>query len=182
MSIRIALLRAINVAGRNKVAMSQLRELLEQLGLTGVRSVLQSGNLVFDSSRLTGEKLESLLEQETAKRLQLTADFLVRSVDEWESTIARNPFSKEAQHDPSHLVIMFLKKVPKPADVNTLRSAIKGPEVLHSDGRQLYLVYPAGIGRSNLTGTLIEQKLQTRGTGRNWNTILKLAVTARDAK
>jgi uncharacterized protein (DUF1697 family) len=182
MAIHIALLRAINVGGRNKVAMSQLRGVLDQIGLTGVRSVLQSGNLVFNSRRLTVENLERLLEKETAQHLELTADFLVRTLEEWEAMIARNPFTKEAERDPSHLVVMFLKKSPKPAEVNALRGAIKGPEVLHSDGRQLYLVYPAGIGRSKLTGTLIEQKLKTRGTGRNWNTILKLAVTAREVK
>jgi len=59
--------------------------------------------------------------------------------------------------------------------VAALRSAIQGPETVRSDGRQLYIVYPAGIGRSKLTGTLIERLLETRATARNWNTVLKLA-------
>ncbi len=73
MSIHVALLRGINVGGRNMVAMSDLRELFGALGLTGAQSLLQSGNLVFKSDRLTGAGLESLLEAETAKRLKVSA-------------------------------------------------------------------------------------------------------------
>jgi uncharacterized protein (DUF1697 family) len=65
---------------------------------------------------------------------------------------------------------------PKATDVEALQAAVQGPEIVRSHGRQLYLVYPEGIGRSKLTNTLIERKLGTRGTGRNWNTVLKLAA------
>jgi uncharacterized protein (DUF1697 family) len=175
MSIHVALLRGINVGGRNMVAMSKLRELFEVLGLTGAKPLLQSGNVVFDSDRLTGAALERLLEAETAKRLGVSADYVVRSAVEWERIVARNPFAKEAKNDPSHLLVMFLKTAPQAKNVDALRAAIKGPEIVRCDGEQLYVVYPAGIGRSKLTGSLIEQKLDTRGTGRNWNTVLKLA-------
>ena len=175
MSIHIALLRGINVGGHNRVAMSDLRDLLAALGLAGAKSLLQSGNLVFQTDRLTGAALERLLEQETAKRLDVSADYVVRSADEWEKIVARNPFPKEAKNDPSHLVVMFLKTAPHAKGVDALQASVKGPEIIRSDGKQLYVVYPAGIGRSKLTGTLIEQKLGCRGTGRNWNTVLKLA-------
>jgi uncharacterized protein (DUF1697 family) len=175
MPIHIALLRAINVGGRNMVAMSDLRELLESLGFEGARSLLQSGNLIFQSDRRTGAKLERLLELETEKRFQVGVDYFVRTADEWETIIARNPFLDEAKRDPSHLVVVFLKKAPEAKDVKELQAAISGPETVRSDGRQLYVVYPAGIGESKLTNALIERKLGTRGTGRNWNTVLKLA-------
>lgn len=174
MSVQIALLRGINVGGHGKVAMSDLRDLVAGLGFSGVTTLLQSGNVVFQSDRLTGAKLEQLLEKETDKRLGVSADYLVRSAADWKKIVARNPFPKEAKSDPSHLVVMFLKAAPKAKDVDALRAAIQGPEILHADGKQLYIVYPAGIGRSKLTGTLIEQRLATRGTARNWNTILKL--------
>jgi uncharacterized protein (DUF1697 family) len=174
MAFQIAILRGINVGGHNKVAMSDLRELCEGLGLADAKTVLQSGNLVFQSKRLTGLALESLLERETAKRLAVSADYLVRSLAEWEQVISRNPFPKAAKDDPSHLVVMFLKTAPLAERVEVLRASIKGPEIIQSDEKQLYVVYPAGIGQSKLTGSLIEQKLQTRGTARNWNTILKL--------
>ena len=62
--------------------------------------------------------------------------------------------------------------------MQTLQQAHKGPEIIRHEGRELYIVYPNGIGRSKLTGSLIEKKLGTRGTGRNWNTLGKLAALA----
>jgi uncharacterized protein (DUF1697 family) len=176
MSMHVALLRGINVGGRNMVAMSDLRTLFEALGFEGARSLLQSGNLVFQSDRLTGAALERLLEAETAKRLDVSADYVVRSAVEWRKIVARNPFAKEAKDDPSHLLVMFLKTAPPAKNVEALQAAIKGPERVRCDGKHLYAVYPAGIGRSKLTGTFIEQKLGSRGTGRNWNTVIKLAA------
>jgi uncharacterized protein (DUF1697 family) len=71
---------------------------------------------------------------------------------------------------------MFLKAAPTSRNVAALEASIKGREYFRCGGKQLYVVYPDGIGRSKLTGTLIEQKLGTRGTGRNWNTVQKLAA------
>lgn len=176
MSIHVALLRAVNVGGRNSVAMSDLRDLLGDLAFSGVTTLLQSGNLVFQSDRLTGSTLERLLAKETAKRLGVSADYLIRSAEEWQTIVARNPFPREAKSDPSHLVVMFLKTAPPAKQVDALQASIKGPEIIRCDGKQLYVVYTAGIGRSKLTGTLIEQKLGSRGTARNWNTILKIAA------
>lgn len=176
MSFHVALLRGINVGGHNKVAMSDLRALLDDLGFTGVKSLLQSGNLVFQSKQRTDAALERLLEAETAKRLELSADYIVRTAVQWAKVVAGNPFPKEAQSDPSHLVVVFLKTAPSAKSVDTLRAAIQGPEILRCQGKELYVVYPAGIGRSKLTGSLIEAKLGTRGTARNWNTVLKLAA------
>ncbi|HTK78039.1 MAG TPA: DUF1697 domain-containing protein [Gemmataceae bacterium] len=172
--MRVALLRGINVGGHNKVAMSDLRELCEGLGLADVKTVLQSGNLVFHCDRQDDATLESLLEAETAKRLGVSADYIVRGGDELARVVARNPFPKEAKNDPSHLLVMFLKAAPRAHVVETLRAGIKGRETIATDGKQLYIVYPDGIGRSKLTGTLIERILETKGTARNWNTILKL--------
>jgi uncharacterized protein (DUF1697 family) len=90
--------------------------------------------------------------------------------------IANNPFPDAAANDPSHLIVMFLKGPPTTEAVKTLQAAIKGSEVISADGRQLYMIYPDGMGQSKLTGTLIERKLATRGTARNWNTVIKLAA------
>src|ERR1700683_4921197 len=83
MTIQIALIRGINVGGHQAVAMSDLRDLLMQLGFESARSLLQSGNLVFRGDARTGGELESLLETEAEKRLGLHADFLIRSAKEW---------------------------------------------------------------------------------------------------
>jgi len=175
MPIHVALLRGINVGGRNRLAMSDLRELCNALGLTGARSLLQSGNLVFQSAERASAKLEGRLEVETEKRLGVTADYLVRTAAEWKTIVARNPFPDAAKRDPAHLVVMCLKSAAKAKSVAALQAAVTGPEIIRADARQLYIVYPAGIGTSKLTGALIERTLATRGTARNWNTVLKLA-------
>lgn len=172
----VALLRGINVGGNKPVAMPELREMLAQLGFDDVRSILQSGNLVFRSSTRVNRALENRLESETAARLGLQADFLIRTAREWRTIVARNPFRKAAESDPAHLVVMLLKTVPKADAIKAAQGAIAGRETIRADGRQLYIVYPAGIGTSRLTNALLEKKLGTRGTARNWNTVLKLAT------
>jgi uncharacterized protein (DUF1697 family) len=174
----IALLRAVNLGSHNKVGMSDLREFLGQLGMSNPRSLLQSGNLVFQSKGQRGDNLERLLEKECAQRLGLRTEFFVRTAEEWEALITRNPFPKEAVKDPAHLVLMCLKTAPHAAAVKALQAAIVGPELVRADGRQAYVVYPDGIGRSRLTVALIEKKLGTKGTGRNWNTVLKLEAVS----
>lgn len=174
----IALLRGINVGGHKNVAMSDLRRFLEQLGFDDVRSLLQTGNLVFRGDTRSGVHLERLLEVQAEERLDLGTAFFVRTTKEWRKVIDRNPFPDAAESDPGHLVVMFLKDAPPATATGALQRAMKGPEMMRADGRQLYIVYPAGIARSRLNIKLIEDKLGTRGTGRNWNTVLKLALLA----
>jgi len=157
--------------------MSDLRNLLNELGLQDPRSILQSGNLVFGSGRQASSALERLLEQEAARRFGLYTDFLVRTAAEWNSLIAHNPFRAEAGREPARLVVMFLKSTPDPRAFDAITSAITGLEILRGDGRHAYVVYPNGIGRS-LTNALIERKLGTRATARNWNTVMRLAAAA----
>ena len=163
MTIQIALIRGINVGGHKAVAMSDLRDMLAGLGLDSARSMLQSGNLVFRSDRRKGAELERLLEMEAEKRLGLHADFVIRSAKEWREVVARNPFRKEAQRDPGHLVVMFLKAAPNANDVKEVQAAILGPEIIRADGRHLYIAYPAGIGKSRLTNALIEKSSASAG-------------------
>jgi len=174
-----ALLRGINVAGHATVAMPALRDLLSGLGLLNPRSLLQSGNLVFETDGKTAVELERLLEQEAARRLELRTDFLVRTAAEWAGVVDGNPFPDEAARDPGHLVVMFFKTAPDPAALDALRAAVTGREVIRAEGTHAYITYPDGIGRSRLTGTLVESRLGTRGTARNWNTVLKVAALLR---
>ncbi len=176
----IALIRGINVGGHKKIAMADLRGLLTHMGFEDPQSLLQSGNLVFRSKVLATAKLEQLLEAGAKKKLSFETHFFVRTAQEWQSVIARNPFPREAERDPSHLVVMLLKKAPEPGDLKTLQRVVTGSEVIHAEGREAYITYPDGIGRSRLTNALIESRLGTRGTARNWNTVLKLAAMTAD--
>jgi uncharacterized protein (DUF1697 family) len=174
---RIALLRAVNLAGVNVVGMADLREFMTSLGLEDVTTLLQSGNAVFRSNK-TAESLEQQLERASEKQFGARIEFFVRTAAEWKAMIAANPFPQEAKADPSHLIAGVLKTAPTAAMVKALQEAIKGREVVRAKGRCAYIVYPDGIGRSKLTSALIEKTLGTRGTGRNWNTVLKLAARA----
>jgi uncharacterized protein (DUF1697 family) len=178
MTTYIAVLRGINVGGHRKVAMPELRDFVAALGFDDVQTLLNTGNLVFRGKAQSGAAVERLLEALAEKRLDLRTAFFVRTAKEWEAVIAHNPFPDEARSDPSHLVVLFLKDAPLADAVKALQEASKGPEIIRADGKQLYIVYPAGIGRSKLTADLMESKLGARGTGRNWNTVLKLAALA----
>ena len=158
--------------------MTDLRNFLTQLGLEDVRSLLQSGNLVFSSKVRTGAELERFLETEALDRLSLEVDFFVRTPEEWKSIIRQNPFRKEAERDPGHLIVLFLKSAPAVEDIVALEGAIRGREVVRAKGKQAYIYFPDGQGRSKLTTSILEKHMG-RGTGRNWNTVLKLSIMAR---
>ena len=161
--IRIALLRGINVGGNKMLSMSDLRQRAERLGLRDVRTLLQSGNLVFRSNKKPAQ-LETMLEKE------LDVVVFVRTPEEWAAAIAANPFPNEAKNDPGHLIVLALKT---PADASAL--VMPGREVARGNGREIYIHYPDGQGTSKLTNAAIEKKLGTRATARNWNTVMKLA-------
>jgi uncharacterized protein (DUF1697 family) len=177
MTSHVALLRAVNVGGRS-LAMAALRDFASALGLDEPRTLLQSGNLIFRSAGRKPAELEALLEREAEKRLGVATDFIVRSGGELTSILANNPFPTAARRDPARLLVMFLKDEPPAEAIAALRKAIVGRESLAAAARQLYIAYPDGIGRSKLTTRLIEKRIGTRGTGRNWNTVVKLAAAA----
>jgi uncharacterized protein (DUF1697 family) len=170
----VALLRAVNVGGTSKAPSAALKAAAEGIGLKAVKPVLQTGNLVFEADS-TPEALEPRLEQVFLDQLGLKTEVMVRTAAEWSAIIAANPFPAEAESDPSHLLVMVMKREPL-ADGVKLLQAHPGPERIEARGRALYIVYPEGIGRSRLNGAPGWKKLGCLGTGRNWNTVLKLAA------
>ena len=134
-------------------------------------------SLVFDAKG-SNDELEARLERETAKALDVATEYMVRDLEEWRGIIAANPFEAEAKDDPAHLLLLALKEAPSKADFEALQAAIPGRERLELMGREIYAVYPDGIGESKLTNALMLRKLKTPLTGRNWNTVLKLAALA----
>jgi len=174
----IGLLRAINLAGHRSVAMVDLRACCEALGMQDVKTLLQSGNLLFRAGRSTPVRLERELEAAARTQLGLPIEFFVRTADEWDAIVKANPFPKAARDDPGRLLLMSLKAAPDAAKAKALRQAIVGREQVHVDGRHAYFIYPDGAGRSKLTNAVIERHLATRGTARNWNTVLKLHAAA----
>lgn len=179
MPVFITVLRAINIGAHNRIRMADLRAMLEKIGLEDAQTLLVSGNAVFRSTATSSAKLEQLLEQASLKHLGVTTDYFVRTAKEWQAIIDANPFPKEAKSDPGHLLMMCLRDAPSAAAVTALQAAIKGRELVRADGRHAYFVYPDGVGASKLSVTMIEKALGTRGTARNWNTVLKLGELTR---
>jgi uncharacterized protein (DUF1697 family) len=178
MTTYIAVLRAINLGAHNRIAMADLRAMLGRLKLEDPQTLLLSGNAVFKSGSSSSAALERQLEAASTKHLGVTTDYFVRSAAEWQAMIKANPFPAEANSDPGHLLMMCLRDAPAPAAVKALQDKIKGREVVKAKGKHAYFVYPDGIGRSKLTIAVIEKALGTRGTARNWNTVLKLGELA----
>jgi uncharacterized protein (DUF1697 family) len=175
----VALLRAVNLAGQRMVSMSDLRALAAELGFADAKTLLQSGNLVFAAKTRATSRVEQMLERAARDRFSIDVEFFVRTADEWDELMAANPFRAEARDDPAHLLVMFLKNAVEARHVAALQDAITGREIVRARGRHAYIVYPDGVGRSKLTVAVIEKHLGTRATGRNWNTVVKLATLAR---
>jgi uncharacterized protein (DUF1697 family) len=172
--LAVAFLRAVNVGGTAMIAMAELKALAEDIGLAEPKTLLQSGNLVFEAGGKTAAAIEKLLEREIAERLGVEPDVMVRTARQIKAAIARNPFPKEAKNDPSLLHVRFLKTQASAAAVASLSRAIKGREVVKGGGGEVFIYFPDGAGNSKLTNAVIERHL-ARGTSRNWNTVTKLA-------
>lgn len=176
MAVHIALLRAINVAGHQPVGMAALRDVFLRLGCADVRTMLQSGNVVFGGGQGRGAALERWLEDAIAAQLAVRPDVVVRTAKEWAALVDANPLRADAERDPARFALVCLKTSPMPGALDALQAAISGPERVAAVGRELYVVYPEGMGRSRLTMAVMERKLATKGTARNWNTVRKLAA------
>ena len=148
MTTHIGLLRAVNLPGHNKIGMADLRELLAALGMQDVRSLLQSGNVVFRNDVHTATQLERVLEHAAAKRLGLETDFFVRTASDWKAIVAVNPFPDEAERDPGHLLVVFLKGAPRREDVTALkaRSRVVRSSAPRAD-RRTSCIPTASVGR-----------------------------------
>jgi uncharacterized protein (DUF1697 family) len=171
----VALLRAVNLGGSTQVSMGDLRDHLTASGFTEVRTLLQSGNVVFQTNLRTRAAIEHHIEGVIAKFRGASATCFVRSAKEWQSVLDRNPFAREASQDPGRMTVLVLKETPPAMAWGALQRAISGREVVAGAGDHGYVVYPDGQGRSKLTLDRIERALGVVGTIRNWNTVSKVA-------
>ena len=175
----VALLRAVNVGGR-KVTMKELREGAEKLGFQNCRTLVASGNLVFDARKTGDAKLEAALEAMIQKTFGIVSDVMVRSPEEWAAILKANPFPKKAKEDPAHLVCVVCKDKPDAKAIDAwlvkFREKHDKGEQLKIVGCEIYIDYGDSIGLSKLT----LPKKSVTGTARNWNTMLKLQAMLND--
>lgn len=169
MTTYAALLRGINVGGNNKVPMSQLKVLFEELGHADVVTYIQSGNVAFRASRADAPAIE----QRITEVFGLEVAVVLRTGAELVAAAAGNPFLAKAG-ETKRLYVVFLDKRPGAGAVEQLDPDRSPGDRFSLDGRDLYLDLATGAGRTKLTLDYFERKLGVKGTARNWNTVLKL--------
>jgi uncharacterized protein (DUF1697 family) len=170
----VSLFRGINVGGNKSVRMDALKELHESLGLQRVETYIQSGNVVFSSNGAIPAQLARQIEEAFEHKFGFLSNVMVRTADEFNAMIENNPFKNHPMKESKWVVAMFLASDPIITAREDIQKTYSGPEELHIAGKEVYIYYPEGIGRSKLTNTLLEKKLKTMGTARNWNTVLRL--------
>ncbi len=185
MSIWIALLRGINVGGRHRLPMAQLRDCAESLGWADVRTYIQSGNCVFTASVPDSTKSAAALAQALTEAVERVAGFaptvLVRSIAEFEDAVARNPYPA-GDEDPKSVHLFFLERATSDANLDALEALRQGREAFTLVDRVFYLFAPEGIGRSKLAEK-VERHVPVPMTARNLRSarrILELAHAVRD--
>lgn len=177
MPIAIALIRGINVGGKHMLPMELLRSLCEGLGLRDVRTLIQSGNVVFrcrGKSAGLGARIEAAIE----KRCGFRPSVVVREHDDVRRVLKASPFDDHDSLDLSHLLVMFLAGEPQRGAKQALGVINASPERFVLDGRAVFLYYPNGIARPKVPMSAVEKAIGVSGTCRNWNTITKLVQMA----
>ncbi len=176
----IALLRGINVGGKNRLPMSALVEIMKGQGLTDIKTYIQSGNAVFDgparASSSPGADLAASIADAITDAIETAHGFkpqvVILSAAQLASAIAANPFP-EAEGEPKQLHLYFLAAAPTAPDLASLEQLKTATERFHCADQVFYLHAPDGIGRSKLAAA-VERRLGVPATARNWRTVKKL--------
>ncbi|NSC24480.1 DUF1697 domain-containing protein [Streptomyces albus subsp. chlorinus] len=169
-----ALLRGVNVSGRNKVPMAELREVMKGLGWGDVRTYLQSGNAVFSTD---DPRPGPVLERAVAERFGVRVPCLVRTSVQLRAVAAACPLPA-AELDPAKLLVLFLEEEPDPGHFAGLDAAAYAPDEFRHVGRAVYCHFPHGMGRSRLVTALEATRPKLTMTGRNWRTVQRLIELA----
>ncbi|MFR9732159.1 DUF1697 domain-containing protein [Saccharopolyspora sp. MS10] len=170
---QIALLRGVNVGGRNRVPMARWREVLAEQGFERVRTLLQSGNAVF-TAPCPAEESERRVAAGLAAEFGLDVPVLVRTRDELAEVVAGDPLAGVATI-PARYLVTFLSGRPDPA---VLDPAACAPDVVRLGEREAYVWCPEGVRNSRVPQSWWERRLGLRATSRNWSTVIRLLELA----
>lgn len=172
------LLRGVNVGGRNKIAMADLRQILTDLGHGDVKTHLQSGNGVLSADQAPDELAAGIATAITA-RTGLKCAVMIRTGAELAEVVAGNPLGREPEN-PSRFFVAFLSAEPQKAAAAALAKQDFGSDRAWLRGRHVYSWVPNGLADTKLTYALLEKQLGVVATARNWNTVRKLAELTAD--
>lgn len=176
MKTYIALLRGINVSGKNSIKMEVLNQLCSDLNLLNVQTYIQSGNIIFQSEELNAAVISLQISQAIQDQLALTVPVLTLDLDTFKSIVLSNPFTKE--EELKQLYITFYNQPSLLIDVTAITAKKAPEELLHMSDSAIYLVANIGYGKTKITNTLIENKRKVTATTRNYRTCLKLIELA----
>jgi uncharacterized protein (DUF1697 family) len=174
----IVLLRGVNVGAHNRVPMGELREHLSGLGYGGVRTLLQSGNVVLQADVSPGQ-LAQEIESEVEARFAAKSPVVVRTREQLAAVVALDPLREIVENDKLYQV-SFLSDEPSGEAIEKLESADVEPERFVHVGREIYAWHPGGIHSSKLARLLSDKRLGVTATARNWGTTVKLLELARE--
>ncbi len=173
MSTHVALLRAINVGGRNSLPMKTLKAMFEALGCRNVRTYIQSGNVVFEATDALARKVPTAIQAAIQKQAGFTVPVVTRSAAELAKAAQAHAFSKKAKHAKA-LHFAFLADVPAAERVALHDPKRTPPDEFKVIGRDIHLHLPNGVAPSKLTNVYLDGKLETVSTLRNMATVQKL--------
>jgi uncharacterized protein (DUF1697 family) len=175
----VALLRGINVGANKRIAMADLRELMTGLGFTDVRTLLQSGNVVFTARNTKPETLARRITGAIDEQLGMDVGCLVRNGRDLQAVIEENPLDDVATNG-SKLMALFLSKAPDPKLLKAHDPRSLDPDRIRLGDRVIYQWCPDGVLAAPPAGGFAEKHLGVTVTGRNWNTVTKLAALLQD--
>ena len=172
MSNYVALLRGVNVGGKNKLPMKDLVRIFQDAGCTEVQTYIQSGNVIFQAKEPLATKLAAIITKEIELSLGPRVPVVLRSGVQLNQAIAGNPYLKEDGVNEDFLYMGFLAGEPKqPEKLDAHRSP--GDRFVVK-GQEIYMHLPNGAGNSKLTNAWLDSRLKTISTFRNWRTVLRL--------
>jgi uncharacterized protein (DUF1697 family) len=180
MPVLISMLRGVNVGGHNKIRMDDLRALYESLKLEGPRTYVQSGNVIFRTKKKNSVALAKKIQSAIERTFKCRPDVILRTTGELREAIAASPFASRRDLEPGKILVTFLATVASPDARTTLLGFKSYPEEIHLKGRELYIYFPDGAGKSKLPWSRVEKLLQTTGTARNWNSVTKMLAIAEE--
>jgi uncharacterized protein (DUF1697 family) len=169
----VALLRGINVGGKNKLPMATLRAIFEDLGCVDVATYIQSGNVVFEASAALAKQLPDRVAARIADDLGLTVPVVLRSATALRKIAAADPFA-DAPVDDKWRSVMFLGEQPTAARAKAFDPDTSNGETYALIESEVHLVFPEGIAKSKFTNTYVDRALDTVSTTRNWRTVHRL--------
>ena len=172
METYIALLRGINVSGHKIVKMDTLRKVLEELDFENIKSYIQSGNIIFDSSVRGTGVLENRITQKIEEYFGFLVPVMVVTPDALKTIVKKNPFPN--LEDATQPYVAFLSEVPTAAAISVLQQIDFGGDMFTTIGKTIYLHYAGSVADTKLSNAAIERNLKIRATSRNWKTVLKL--------